>query len=141
MIDQAEIDRRVHQIRQRCHKLTELARLDTAQFVADDRLAPCAERHLHMACEGCIELALVLIGGLNLRRPASFEEIGDILTGAGLATPEYAPQIERVVKVRNLLVHGYTGIEPHALHNQIGPRVMDIEFFANQAALFAKRIG
>jgi uncharacterized protein YutE (UPF0331/DUF86 family) len=140
MIDLADVDRRVHLIRQRCHKLSELARLDTTQFLADERLAPCAERHLHVACEACVELGLTLIGGLNLRRPTSYEEIGEILTGAGLASPDYAPQIERIVKVRNLLVHGYTGIEPHALHNQLGPRIMDVEFFANQAALFARRV-
>jgi uncharacterized protein YutE (UPF0331/DUF86 family) len=140
MIDQAEVDRRIHTIRHHAHKLEELARLDTHQFVADERLPVCAERYLQVACEACIEIGLLLISGLKLRRPESYEEIADILTGAGFASADYAPQIERIVKVRNMLIHGYNGIEPHALHNQLGPRIMELEFFANQATSFLRRV-
>jgi uncharacterized protein YutE (UPF0331/DUF86 family) len=139
MIDEAELERRVQTIRHYAHKLDELARLDTIRFTADERLPICAERYLQIACEACIEVGLLLISGLKLRRPSCYEDIGEILTGAGFATSDYAPQIERIIKVRNMLIHGYNGIEPHALHNQLGPRIMELEFFATQATLFIRR--
>ena len=77
---------------------------------------------------------------LKLRRPACYEDIAEILTGAGFATSDYASQIERIVKVRNMLIHGYNGIDPHALHNQLGPRIMELELFASQATSFVRRV-
>lgn len=140
MLDQADLERRIQRIRHYGHKLDALARLDTQRFIADEHLPVCAERYLQMGCEACIEIGLLLISGLKLRRPSSYEEIGEILTTAGFATAEYASQIERIVKVRNMLIHGYTGIEPHALHNQLAPRIMELEFFATQATLFVRRV-
>ena len=140
MIDQSEIDRRVQTVHRYAHKLDEFARLTTQQFIGDERLPVCAERYLQIACEACIEIGLLLISGLRLRRPASYEEIAPLLTDAGFGPADYAPQIERIVKVRNMLIHNYTGIEPHALHNQLQPRIMELEFFANQAATFARRV-
>jgi uncharacterized protein YutE (UPF0331/DUF86 family) len=140
MIDQAEIDRRIQMVQRFSHKLEELARLDTQRFVADDHLPVCAERYLQIACEACIEIGLLLISGLNLRRPQSYDEIAELLTSAGFAPAEFAPQIERIVKVRNLLIHGYAGVEAHALHNQLSPRIMELQFFASQATLFMRRV-
>ena len=140
MIDQAEVERRVQIVRHLAHKLGELQRLDTQQFTSDEHLPACAERYLQVGCEACIEIGLLIISGLKLRRPSSYEEIADLLTGAGFASAEFAPQIERIVKVRNMLIHGYNGIEPHALHNQLGPRIMDLEAFASQATNFLRRV-
>jgi uncharacterized protein YutE (UPF0331/DUF86 family) len=140
MINQAEIERRVQAVLRTCHKLEELARLETEVFVADERLPVCAERYLHLACEGCIEIGLLLISGLRRRRPDCYEAIAEVLTEAGFGPADYAPQIERIVKLRNMLVHTYSSIDPRALHNQLAPRVMELEFFANQATTFVRRV-
>jgi uncharacterized protein YutE (UPF0331/DUF86 family) len=139
MIDRSEVDRRLHAINRHIHKLEELARLDTEVFTADERLAPCAERYLHLAYEACIEIGLLLISGLRLERPRSYDDIPAILTEAGFATAQYRPHIERIIRVRDLLVHGYRGVDPQALHNQLAPRIIDLQFFSNQAALLVRR--
>ena len=139
MIDRAEVDRRVHAINRYTHKLEELARMNSAAFTGDERLVVSAERYLHLACEACIEVGLMLISGLRLKRPGAYDEIPDILVEAGFTTGEYAPHIERIIKVRDLLVHSFRGVDPNALHNQLAPRIIDLQFFASQASLLVKR--
>ncbi len=141
MIDQAEIQRRVQVVQRYAHKLDEMARLDTDRFLADEHLPASAERYLQIACEACLEIGLLVISGLNLRRPVEYDEIPAILTEAGFMGAEYGPHIERIIKVRDLLIHGYTSIEPHALHNHLSARSQDLQFFAGQATNFVRRFG
>lgn len=140
MIDQVELERRVQTVQRYAHKLEGLARLDTATFVADEHLPASAERYLQIACEACVEIGLLVISGLNLRRPREYEEMADILAEAGFVAAEYAPHVERIVKVRDLLIHGYNSVEPHALHQQLVPRIQELQFFASQAISFARRV-
>ena len=140
MIDRAEVDRRIQTVQRYAHKLEELARLDANQFTADEHLPVCAERYLQIACEACIEIGLLIISGRRLRRPECYDEIPDILTDGGFVPADYTPHIQRIIKVRDMLIHGYAGIEPHALHKQLTPRVTELQFFAGQAANYLKRV-
>jgi uncharacterized protein YutE (UPF0331/DUF86 family) len=139
MIDRAEVERRIVFVQRYAHKLEEMARLSTERFVADEHWPASAERYLQVACEACVEIGLLVISGLNLRRPVEYEEMAEILTSAGFVAHEYGGLIERIIKVRDLLIHGYSSIEPHALHQQLTPRVQDLQFFASQAGSFLRR--
>jgi uncharacterized protein YutE (UPF0331/DUF86 family) len=140
MIDTLEVDRRVGLIRERCAILESLARLDLHQFARDPSQTAAAERHLHLACEGCLELGMVLVQGLKLRSPTSFEDLGDILIAAGLTSPDGGNQIARIARLRTLLVHDFVSLDPQVLHEQLPPSLLDIEYFAKQAIVFTRRM-
>lgn len=139
MIQIAEVERRIRLIIRYGQRLEEMARLPADQFAADELRVAATERYLQIATEMCIEISLLLISGLRLRQPESYERISETLIGAGFGPADSAPQIDNIIKMRNLLLHGYTGLDPVILHQQLSPRLVELQLFAKQALTFVRK--
>lgn len=140
MIHEGEVDRRLQSLARHIQKLEEMSRLTIEQFMADEHLTASAERYLQLGCEACIEIGLLIISGLHLKQPDSYEQIPEILSAAGFGPGDYAIQIQQLMNTRNQLTHGYTGMTPIALHTQLPARLIDLHTFAKQATTFLRKV-
>lgn len=93
-----------------------IAAMGVEEFLRDENAVDAAERNLLIAVEALIDVGEALIAYEGWRTPRSYREVCGILEERGVLTPEDRAVFEEAVKLRNILVHNYTYVEPRRLH-------------------------
>lgn len=80
-------------------------------YEASWRSKDIAERNLHKIIEAIADIGKILISNKKLREPGNNREVFIILSENGFFPSEYLSLIEKMISMRNILVHSYDRID------------------------------
>jgi len=86
-----------------------------------------AERNLHKTAEAIIDFGKMMIAERKLRSPGNNREVFLILEEKGLFPSEYIALMDKMIGMRNLIVHGYNRIDDALLYAILRKNLGDIK--------------
>ncbi len=127
MVDPDVVVRRLREIGRR---LGELRALRAAADRSDPAAQAQVERHLQVAIQGAIDVALHVVADDTDRTPDDYGSAFVLLAEIGVIGPELAGRLRVATGLRNLLVHAYLDIDPDRLWAHLD-HLDDLEAFAS----------
>lgn len=104
-------------------------------YKASWRYKDIAERNLHKIIEAIIDLAKITISMKKLKEPATNREAFEILNEQNLFPSEFLNTIDKMIGLRNIIVHSYNRIDDTVIYKILKKNLKDIEkikaFFAD----------
>lgn len=85
------------------------------------------ERNLQKIIEAFIDIGKIIISDKGLPEPSNNREVFMILRENRLFPPEYLPLIEKMVGLRNILVHSYDRIDDRITYGILKKNLSDLE--------------
>lgn len=85
-----------------------------------------AERNLQKIIEAIIDLGKILIAEKRLKEPGNNREVFEILEEEGLFSSEFIPLIDKMIGMRNIIVHSYNRIDDSIVYRVIKKNLRDI---------------
>lgn len=86
-----------------------------------------AERNLQKVIEAIVDLGKMLIADKKLREPSNNREVFQILGEEGLFPSELMPLIDKMIGMRNVLVHSYNRIDDSIIYGVLTKNLFDIK--------------
>jgi len=86
-----------------------------------------AERNLQKVIEAIIDLGKMLIADKKLREPSNNREVFQVLEEEGLFPSELMPLIDKMIGMRNVLVHSYNRIDDSIIYGVLKKNLFDIK--------------
>lgn len=86
-----------------------------------------AERNLQKVIEAIVDLGKMLIADKKLREPSNNREVFEILGEEGLFPSELMPLIDKMIGMRNVLVHSYNRIDDSIIYGVLKKNLFDIK--------------
>ena len=144
MIDLETIENRITEIRRRRSFLEDYIDIDFDDFVPQDLYdrAPdyyAALRHLQAALQACIDIAKHIIAAKNFETPKEIKNAFSVLAQRRVISKDLAEKFEKAAGVRSILVHSYTDIDPHRIHQIIQKNLPDLERFVDEVGKYLKK--
>jgi len=121
--------------------LKEISRTSAREAVSDPIKRAAAERLLQVAIEAVIDIGCHIISALKLKTPSTYAEIAEILASKRIISDDLQQKIASMIRFRNLLVHGYTKVDPERLADLLERRLNDFELFKEEITEWLKRGG
>ncbi len=99
---------------------------------ADVRERRFVEHTLQIAIQAAQDIASHVVSAERLGEPRTNREFFDLLSAAGWLTPAHAATMRRMIGLRNIVVHGYTAVDPAVLRDVVEHHLGDFgEFVAS----------
>ncbi len=89
-----------------------------------------AERNIQKIVEAIIDVGKMLIAQKRLKEPANNREVFLILEEKGLFPSEFIPLVDKMIGMRNIIVHSYNRINDEIVYGVIKKNLKDIENFS-----------
>lgn len=86
-----------------------------------------AERNLQKVVEAIIDLGKMQIADRKLKEPSSNREVFQILDEEGIFPSELMPLIDKMIGMRNILVHSYNRIDDSIVYGVLKNNLPDIK--------------
>jgi uncharacterized protein YutE (UPF0331/DUF86 family) len=86
-----------------------------------------AERNIQKIVEAVIDLGKMLIAEKRLREPASNREVFEILEENRIFPLEFMPLLDKMIGMRNIIVHGYNRIDESIVFGVLKKNLADIK--------------
>ena len=107
----------------------------TAAGLRDDRDAlDLVSFNLMLAVQSCLDLASHLIADEGWAAPRSLAEAFVRLQEHGVITTATATALGRAAGLRNVVAHGYAGVDPAMVHTGATAGLTDLDGFARELA-------
>lgn len=110
MVAEERVLRRLQRMEQALAKLERIYDTGWSTFKDDTDLHDIADRNFQIAVECCADIANHLIAARGLRFPESYADAFRILAEDGVLASGLADELARAAGMRNIIVHGYLGI-------------------------------
>lgn len=141
MLDTRRIQTRIKEARRRILVLEkQYQEISEDEFVGDGEKNANAERHLQIAIQACIDIAGHIVATLGLHHP--MKETADVffsLAEEDIIPKDFAKVMKKMTGYRNILVHGYTDVDPHKTYDYIQSRLSDIAQFVKYIEEFLEK--
>lgn len=112
--------------------LSELERLAKLELLETDvRERRFIEHTLQLAIQACLDVATRIVTDERLGEPKTNHELFSLLAGAGWLDQDLATKLRAAVGFRNILVHGYTDVDPNVIRDVVENHTNDLEEFAS----------
>lgn len=142
MIDKAVVKDRLCRIVKSVDRLSKLATVDPAEFLAQDSdLAAIAESHLRKSLEAVFDIGRHLLARRG--RPDLTQEYKSIATGlvqVGIVPKELESSLVKMAGYRNRLVHFYHEVSNEELFYVISHDLGDLRAFVGAIKEFLKTV-
>jgi len=109
-------------------ELRSLARPDLIE--SDVRERRFVEHTLQIAIQAVQDVASHIVSEERLGEPRTNQELLERMSSAGWLEPPLALALRRAVGLRNVLVHGYTGVDPQIVREVVENRLDELLAFA-----------
>ena len=129
MADTEVVGRRLREIGRRLGALREIHDHGESVFLADPALQAQAERHLQLALQCTIDIALHILAEDTDRTPEDYGTALRELATVGVLDRDLADRLRLAAGLRNVLVHAYLDVDPTRIWTHLG-RLGDLENFA-----------
>lgn len=112
MAEPERVRRRLRELDRRLALLDGLRRGDRDAYLADVALQAQVERHLQLALQAAIDVALHLAADTPGRALEGYGDAFVVLGESGVLPVALAGRMRVAAGLRNVLVHGYVDVEP-----------------------------
>lgn len=129
MVDPEAVRRRLRQIDRRVQRAREVAARGRDAFLAAEGLRAQAERHLQVAIQAAIDVAVHVVAEETGATPETYGQAFELLGAAGALDDDLAADLRRAAGLRNVLVHGYLDVDPEQVWDHLA-RLDVLERFA-----------
>lgn len=129
MVDPETVRRHLREIDRRLQGVRQIEAAGRDGFLADPALQAQAERHLQLAIQSAIDVAIHVVAEDSPRTPESYGESFSMLASSGVIDQELADRLRLAAGLRNILVHAYLEVDPGRLWQAI-ESAGDLESFA-----------
>lgn len=85
-----------------------------------------AERNIQKIVEAIIDLGKILIAEKRLKEPSSNREVFQILEEKGIFPSEFIPLVDKMIGMRNIIVHSYNRIDDSIVYGVLKKNLSDI---------------
>ncbi|MDI7262007.1 MAG: DUF86 domain-containing protein [Thermodesulfobacteriota bacterium] len=86
-----------------------------------------AERNIQKIVEAIIDLGKILIAEKRLKEPSSNREVFQILEEKGIFPSEFIPLVDKMIGMRNIIVHSYNRIDDSIVYGVLKKNLSDIK--------------
>jgi uncharacterized protein YutE (UPF0331/DUF86 family) len=97
---------------------------------ADVKERRFAEHTLQLAIQAALDVASHVVSDERLGEPRTDREL---LAGAGWLAPDLAARLRDMAGFRNVLVHGYTDVDPDLVRDVVTNHLSDLDAFVAAA--------
>jgi uncharacterized protein YutE (UPF0331/DUF86 family) len=102
---------------------------DPHRIESDLRERRFVEHTLQIAIQAALDVASHIVSDQRLGEPRTNREMFELLAHAGWLTEEHSRTLRNIVGFRNILVHGYTAVDPAIVRDVVENRLGDLEGF------------
>jgi uncharacterized protein YutE (UPF0331/DUF86 family) len=138
-VDRELIERRLQDLALRVARLRTLRGLSPEAFSADWRNVWLAERGLQTAIQAVIDIGAHILAALGDTDWDEYRAIPTRLAAHGVIPSEAVPLLERMIGLRNILVHPYIGVHVARLHEVIERHLEDFDRWAEWVLTYLSR--
>ena len=138
MVDAEVVNRRLREIGRRLGALREVYSRGEGTYLADPGLQAQAERHLQLALQCTIDIALHIVADDTDRTPEDYGSAFRELGAVGILAKDLADRLRMAAGLRNVLVHAYLDVDPARIWIHLG-RLDDLEDFAKAVDAYLDR--
>ena len=108
------------------------------ELLEDYLLKSAIERNLQLAIESALDIGEVIISSEDLEKPEDYRSIIIILGKEGIIPVQFAERFSEAAKLRNILVHMYTEIDPAMISQILENNLDDFDKYAQYIARYLK---
>ncbi len=127
MTDRDLIEKKLAFVETCVRELRALARPERIE--EDVRERRFVEHTLQLAIQACQDVASHVVSEERLGEPRTNQELLDLMTRGQWIEAELAARLRRAVGFRNVLVHGYTAVDPKVVRDVVENRLGDLLAF------------
>jgi uncharacterized protein YutE (UPF0331/DUF86 family) len=138
LVDTEVVGRRLREIGRRLGALRDVCSHGKNAFLADSALQAQAERHLQLALQCAINIALHILADDTDRTPEDYGTAFRELAAVGVLDRDLADRLRLAAGLRNVLVHAYLDVDPARIWAHLG-RLGDLEDFAHAVDAYLER--
>lgn len=132
MIDRELVERKLRRIEELVKEISSIEINSFENFKNDIIKKRFIERNMELAVEQMVSICKHLVSALDLKEPQTYSECMDILYEAGIIGKEYLDIYKSMIRFRNLLIHGYDGIDDSITYGIYKKRLGDFYLFARE---------
>lgn len=129
MVDRESVRRRLREIDRRVGLLDAIASGGRSAFLDDLGIQAQAERHLQLAIQVTIDVALHVVAESSAATPETYGLAFVLLADQGVVDQALAARLRQATGLRNILVHAYLEVDPSLVWEHLG-RLDDLRAFA-----------
>jgi len=115
LVEPERVQRRAREIGRRLGLIDALLPLGREILLADANSSAAVERHLQIAIQAAIDIAVHLLSEDVDRTPESYGHAFRLLVEPGVLAPGLAARLSDAAGLRNILVHDYLDLDPDQL--------------------------
>ena len=109
--------------------LRQLALLSGKELAEDWISLGAAKYYLQVSIECCIDVANHIIARQRFRAPETYADSFAVLAEHQIIDPEFLPTAQKMVRMRNRLVHLYWEVDADILHDTLQHNLGDFDRF------------
>lgn len=129
MVDPEAVRRRLREIDGRLRELHRIRDRGRDAFHGSSDLRTLAERHLQIAIQAAIDVAVHILAEDSSQTPEDYGAAFRGLARMGIVEPRLGEALARAAGLRNILVHMYLEVDPEKLWRDLG-NIEGLERFA-----------
>ena len=129
MVDPGRLRALLDRVRDETGHLRRLAALPRERLMADADLLAAAKYRFVVAIEACIDAGEHVIASEGLRAPSDFADVFASLGEGDVLPTALVPDLQRMARFRNLLVHGYAKVDDEQVIDLLVTRLGDLDAF------------
>ncbi len=127
MTDEELVAKRLAFIETCLRELRQLAR--PAELARDVRERRFVEHTLQLAIQAALDVGSHIVSDDRLGEPATNRQLFDQLAAAGWLPPALGDRLVQMAGFRNVLVHGYTGVDLAIVEDVLANHLQDLDAF------------
>jgi uncharacterized protein YutE (UPF0331/DUF86 family) len=118
--------------------LKQISRYNIEDFKSNPEHYGSAERFLQLAIECCIDIGSHIIASEGFRRPEDYADVFKVLGENKVLPEDFAAQLVKMARFRNLLVHIYLEVDLNQVYNISKNNLGDLEKLAKHIINYIK---
>lgn len=109
---------------------------DEEELLKDYLLKSAIERNLQLAIESALDIGEIIISAENLEKPEDYRSIISTLGKEGIIPINFAKDFQEAAKLRNILVHMYTEVDPAEISQILENNLDDFDEYTQYIAIY-----
>jgi len=134
VVDPGRLRALLDRVRDETDHLRRMAATPRERLIGDPDLIAAAKYRFIVAIEACIDAGEHVIASEGLRAPNDFADVFASLTEADVIPAATVPDLQRMARFRNLLVHGYAKVDDEQVIDLMTSRLGDLDAFREALA-------
>ena len=134
MIDRGRVEHLVNYVQEMLNRLQSQQGKRFEEFAEDFQAVDASLYELQTMLEAISDIAIHVVAGANLGSPNSRPEAIEMLAKNGIIPQELAEKISQAIRMRNIIVHHYPGVNVRTIYDVIQNNLGDIVDFCAEIA-------